>query len=166
MEKFQKNIGTQEALKKVKSYCAYQERCHQEVKDKLYSFALYPEEVEELISQLIEENYLNEERFAIAFAGGKFRMKKWGKVKIRYELRKKRVSDSCIKTALASLDDNEYCNTLESLFQKKMSEVIREKNAFKRDAGIKAWLLCKGYETDLISDLFRNVGKTKNISCR
>jgi regulatory protein len=160
MEKFQKNIGCEEAFKKVKVYCAYQERCHLEVKDKLYTFGLYPEEVEELISRLIEENYLNEERFAMAFTGGKFRMKKWGKVKIRVELRKKKVSDYCIRKALASLDETAYYNTLQNLFDKRRIEVSREKNAFKRDMAIKAWLLRKGYESDLISDLFKNAGET------
>ena len=70
-----KNIGTEKALQKIKHFCSYQERSHQEVKEKLYSFGLYKADVELLLSQMIEENYLNEERFAIAFAGGRFRIK-------------------------------------------------------------------------------------------
>jgi regulatory protein len=89
---FGKNIGTEKAWQKIKHYCAYQERSHAEAREKLYSFGLYRQEVETLLSQLIEENYLNEERFAVAFAGGKFRMKQWGKTKIKYELQQKRVS--------------------------------------------------------------------------
>src|SRR6187401_2447386 len=96
----QKNIGTEKALQKIKHYCAYQERSHYEVKEKLYSFGLYKNEVELLLSQLVEENYLNEERYAIAFAGGKFRIKQWGRVKIKYELKQKQVSEYSIKKAL------------------------------------------------------------------
>ncbi|MBP9099229.1 MAG: RecX family transcriptional regulator, partial [Ferruginibacter sp.] len=84
-----KNIGTEKARQKIRHFCSYQERSHQEVKEKLYGFGLYKVDVETLLSEMIEENYLNEERYAIAFAGGKFRIKKWGKVKIRYELKQK-----------------------------------------------------------------------------
>ena len=94
---FNKYVTEQDALKKIKHYCAYQERCHSEVKEKLYSFGLYKQQVENILSKLIEDNYLNEERFAIAFAGGKFRMKHWGRKKIEYELRQKQVSTFCIK---------------------------------------------------------------------
>ena len=87
-----KRIDKEQAFQKLKHYCGYQERSHQEAKEKLYSFGLYKQEVEELLSRLIEENYLNEERFAVAFAGGKFRMKGWGKVKILHALKEKRVS--------------------------------------------------------------------------
>ena len=80
------NLTPKQAFPKIKQFCAYQERCHSEVKEKLYGYGLNKDDVEELISKLIEENYLNEERFAIVFAGGKFRSKNWGKVKIKYEL--------------------------------------------------------------------------------
>ncbi|TAH03079.1 MAG: RecX family transcriptional regulator, partial [Sphingobacteriales bacterium] len=88
---FTKTLTKEQALQKLRQYCAYQERCHQEVKDKLYSYGLHQQQVEESISQLIEEDYLNEERFAKQYAGGKFRMKQWGKVKITYELKLKKV---------------------------------------------------------------------------
>ncbi|HEV8079593.1 MAG TPA: hypothetical protein VGP43_02700 [Chitinophagaceae bacterium] len=77
-------LTKEQALPKIKLYCAYQERCHKEVKEKLYSLGLYKKDVEQLISQMIEENYLNEERFAIQYAGGKFRMNKWGRIKIKH----------------------------------------------------------------------------------
>ena len=89
----------QQALPKAKHYCAYQERCHSEVKDKLYGFGLTTPEVNEIVSRLIEENYLNEERFAILFAGGHFRTKKWGRVKIAYALKQKQVSAYSIKNS-------------------------------------------------------------------
>src|SRR5690606_29368486 len=97
----------EEALQKARHYCGYQERCHQEVKEKLYSFCLRKDEVEELLRTLIQENYLNEERFAIQFAGGKFRIKQWGKVKIQHALKQKQVSEYCIRKALASLDEED-----------------------------------------------------------
>src|SRR3954463_6640147 len=113
---WQKNIGTERALKKIKHYCAYQERSHAEAKEKLYSFGLYKNEVEKLLSQLIEENYLNEERYAKAFAGGKFRIKHWGRVKIKYELKQNQVSEYCTREALKSIDDINYKKTLGRLF--------------------------------------------------
>ncbi len=158
-----KNIGVKEAFKKAASYCAYQERNQQEVRDKLYSYGLYPEEVEGLISKLVEDNYLNEERFALAYAGGKFRMKSWGKIKIRYELKQKRISDYCIKKALLSIDEEAYQNTLLALYQQIRKKTGKEKNIFKRKGAIRAWLLRKGYESDLISDLMKHDNNSPNI---
>ncbi len=158
-----KNIGVKEAYKKAASFCAYQERNQQEVRDKLYSYGLYPGEVEELLSKLVEENFLNEERFAIAYAGGKFRMKSWGKIKIRYELRLKRISDYCIKKALLSINDEAYQNTLCTLYQQIRKKTAKEKNKFKRNGTIRAWLLRKGYESDLITDLLKHDNTSQNI---
>lgn len=156
MNSFVKNIGTDRAFTKIARYCSYQERCHSEVKQELFSYGLYSEEVDEILVKLITENYLNEQRFAIAFAGGRFRLKKWGRVKIRYELRKRRISDACISNALYSLDEEAYNITLIQLFQLKEKAVSKEKNPFKRKMKIRAWLLQKGYEGELISDLFEN----------
>ena len=89
-----------QALSKIKQYCSYQERCHEEVKQKLSDFGLSQYEIGQILGILIEENFLNEERFAIQFAGGKFRMKHWGKLKIRQELRQRKVSEYCIKIAM------------------------------------------------------------------
>ena len=100
----QKNIGIEKGLQKIKYFCSYQERSHQEVKEKLYSFGLYKYEVEALVAQCIEENYLNEERYALAFAGGKFRINNWGRLKIKFALKQKRISEYCIKLALNSID--------------------------------------------------------------
>src|SRR5213082_1811867 len=99
MNQGRRKIGKEQALQKLKHYCGYQERSHVEAIEKLYSFGLYKQEVEECISRLIEEDYLNEERFAMAYARGKFRMKRWGKIKIRYALKEKAVSDYCINKA-------------------------------------------------------------------
>lgn len=153
-----KNIGTEKALQKIKHYCSYQERSHKEVKEKLYSFGLYKQEVESLLSQIIEENYLNEERFAMAFAGGKFRLKQWGKIKIRYELKQKGISEYCIKKALATIDDTAYVSTLNKLYTAKLKTVRSEKNIFTRKAKLQAYLLQKGFELNLINNIIHADG--------
>lgn len=142
-----------QALPKAKHYCAYQERCHSEVKEKLYGYGLNRKEVDEILSTLIQENYLNEERFAVQYAGGKFRMKQWGRVKIKYELRKKQVSDYCIKKALSSIDGEEYERALNKLFEEKRASLRSEKNIFIKKKKIQDHLLQKGYETELIRSL-------------
>jgi regulatory protein len=150
----QKKYFTKEqALQKAKHYCAYQERSHAEVKEKLYSFGLYKTEVEEALSLLIEENYLNEERFAIAFAGGKFRIKQWGKVKIKYGLQQKKVSDYCIKKALQQIDDTDYLKTLQQLFDAKLKALRSEKNVFIKKRKLQDYLMQKGFESNLIGQL-------------
>jgi regulatory protein len=145
-----KNIGTEAAFRKIKHYCAYQERAHAEVKQKLYGYGLYKNEVEELMSQLIEENYLNEERFAIAFAGGKFRIKQWGKTKIKYELAQKQVSAYCIKKALASILDEDYEKTLAKLAAEKLKTLQGETNIFTKKSKLQNYLVGKGYEFDVV----------------
>ena len=149
------NIGTEKAWQKIKHYCGYQERSHAETRDKLYGFGLYKQEVEELLSRLIEENYLNEERYAIAFAGGKFRMKQWGRVKIKYELQQKRVSIYCIKKALAAIDEAEYEKALEQLAANKLLLLKGEKNHFIKKTKLRNYLLQKGYEPSLIVGLLQ-----------
>ena len=152
-----KNIGTKAAFRKIKHYCAYQERAHAEVKQKLYSYGLYKNEVEQLLSQLIEENYLNEERFAIAFAGGKFRIKQWGKTKIKYELAQKQVSAYCIKKALASISDEDYEKTLAKLAAEKLKSLKGETNIFTKKSKLQNYLLGKGYEFDVVGRVVSGV---------
>jgi regulatory protein len=154
---FGKNIGTEKAWQKIKHYCAYQERSHKEAREKLYSFGLYKQEVETLLSQLIEENYLNEERFAIAFAGGKFRMKQWGKTKIKYELQQKKVSAYCIKNALAQIDEADYEKCLQKLAKAKLATLKAETNVFVKKAKLQSFLVQKGYEFSLIGKIVNNL---------
>lgn len=142
-----------QALPKIKQYCAYQERSHSEVKDKLYGFGLIKNDIEDIISKLIEENYLNEERFAIQFAGGKFRIKHWGKVKIKYELKQKQVSDYCIKKALAEIDNSEYKKTLYKLADIKLKSLKSEKNIFTKKRKLQDHLLMKGFELNLVKEI-------------
>ena len=153
---FKKYVTEEDALKKIKHYCAYQERCHSEVKEKLYSFGLYKQQVENILSKLIEDNYLNEERFAIAFAGGKFRMKHWGRKKIEYELRQKQVSTFCIKLALKAIDEKDYHSSLLKLATSKWNSVSDEV-VYARVAKTYAYLLQKGYESSLIQQQLKQI---------
>ena len=143
------------ALQKAKHYCAYQERCHSEVRDKLYSFGLHRNETEPLLTQLIEEGFLNEERFAIAYAGGKFRLKNWGKEKIKYALKQKQVSDYCIRKALAAISNTDYNKTFNSLADKKLATLKSEKNIFIKKRKIKDYLQQKGFEIKMINDYLK-----------
>ena len=152
-----KNIGTEKAFQKAKYYCAYQERSHAEVKKKLYGFGLYKNEVEILLSQLIEENYLNEERFAIAFAGGKFRIKQWGKTKIKYELKLRQIGDYNIKKALSQIEEEDYLKTLQKLAAEKLATLKSEKNIFIRKSKLQNYLVGKGYEFNLIGEIVREL---------
>lgn len=145
-----KKLTPDQAWQHAKLYCAYQERCHKETKEKLYSFGLSRNDADRIISQLIEEDYLNEQRFAAAYARGKFRMKQWGRSKIRYELKQKGVSEYCIKKAMTEIDDHEYEKTLLRLIELKAKELKSEKNVFTRKKKIRDYLMQKGYEYDLI----------------
>ena len=147
----------EQTLQKIKQYCAYQERCHSEVRDKLYSFGLRQSEVEEAITLLITENYLNEERFAIHFAGGKFRMKQWGKHKIKQALKLRQVSDYCINKALKDIDVKEYERTFQKLTEQKLKTLKSEKNIFIKKRKLQDFLLQKGYENDLIRETLSNL---------
>ncbi|NII24486.1 RecX family transcriptional regulator [Pseudoflavitalea sp. X16] len=155
-----KQLTKEQALQKARHYCGYQERSHLEVKEKLYSFGLYKQQVEELLSQLIEENYLNEERFAIQFAGGRFRLKQWGRIKIKYELKQKRVSEYCIKKALKEIEEDDYLKTLQTLAQKKWASVKGEGvNHYVKLSKTTDYLLQKGYEPELIRQAIANLSK-------
>jgi len=145
------SLSPEQALQKARHYCGYQERCHSEVQEKLYSFGLRKPQVEAAIAALIEENYLNEERFAVQFAGGHFRLKHWGKVRIRYQLKQKQVSDYCIKVALAGIEEEDYRQTLTRLAAKKWEELAKETNPLLRKRKWQEYLLQKGYESDRIA---------------
>lgn len=149
MEEQTKTLTFTAAKAKAMHYCAYQERSQQEVRDKLYAWGLHREEVENLLTELILENFLNEERFAIAYAGGKHRVNKWGRHKIKQGLKLKAVSDPLIRTALNSLDETEYQQNLQELLDKKAAS-LRETHPYKRRQKLVNYVLSKGYESDLI----------------
>jgi len=118
---------------------------------------LHKNEVEEIISTLITENYLNEERFAIHFAGGKFRMKQWGKIKIKQALKNKQVSEYCIRKAIKEIDNNEYRQTFFKLAEQKLKTLKQEKNIFIKKRRLQDFLMQKGYETAMIRDAIKNM---------
>lgn len=149
-------FSKEDALKKIRHYCSYQERCHKEVKEKLYSFGLYKADVEALLSEMIEHNYLNEERFAIQYAGGKFRMKQWGRKKIQYELQQKGVSKVNIIAGLKEIAEEDYLNTLEKLAANKWTG-LKGETGISRQAKTVAYLIQKGYEYHLINGVIKNM---------
>ena len=120
-----------EASKKLESYCAYQERCHKDVVTKLREMRMIPEAIDQIVVHLIQENYLNEERFAKSFARGKFRIKKWGRVRITSELKQRNITKYNINIALKEVDDNTYLETLDTLANKRL-EAIQETNVQKK----------------------------------
>ncbi|MBK6267111.1 RecX family transcriptional regulator [Marivirga sp. S37H4] len=138
-----------EGKTKAMKFCAYQERTQQQVRDKLYDWGLYGDEVEEVIGYLITENFLNEERFAKTYASGHFRMKKWGRIKIKQGLEQKKLSTYCIKKGLEEIDSVEYQETLNELLSKKYQS-IRDSNLYIRKQKAVKYLLQKGYEADLV----------------
>ena len=148
-----KNIGIEEAAKKIKTFCAYQERNHKEVKNKLYEFGLYSHQVEELISIMISEDFLNEERYAKAYARGKFRIKQWGKVKIVYNLKLKGVSSYCIKKGLQEIDEDDYLSVAKKLFLEKYKTLGKRSAA--KDIKVKNFLMQRGFESSLIYTLLK-----------
>ena len=157
------NFTPQQAVPKIKQYCAYQERCYAEVKDKLYSFGLHRKDVDEIIADLIGENYLNEERFAIQYAGGKFRIKHWGKNKIRQALKQKQVGDYCIKKALKEINNGDYIKAFKKLAEQKLAILKAEKNIFIKKRKLQDFLLMKGYEVGLVNEEVAKIGKNKRV---
>ena len=146
---YKKHVTKEQALQKLKHYCAYQERCHSEVKEKLFSLGVWKKEQDEIIATLIEEGYLNEERFAIAFAGGRFRIEQWGKVKIKYELKQKQVSEYSIKKALKQITEEDYTATLKKLATEKYASLKSEQYLVRKKKTMD-YLIAKGFEMELV----------------
>lgn len=142
-------------LQKAEKYCAYQERSQQEVRQKLYDLGLYPRDVELIISELISNNFLNEARFANAYALGKFRIKGWGKIKIKQALKLKRVPEGMIKKALLQIDLDDYLAKLKGILEKKAA-VLKEKEPYKRSYQLKQFAFGKGYEGNLVAEVLKD----------
>jgi regulatory protein len=157
-----KYLTKEQALQKLKHFCAYQERCHSEVKEKLFNLGVWKKDHDEITATLIEENYLNEERFAIAFAGGKFRIKQWGRIKIKYELKQKQVSDYSIKKALKQIDEEDYTKVLTRLAKEKYASLKDEQYLIRKKKTMD-YLFHKGYETELVNESVKKItDKTEN----
>ncbi|HEY0039722.1 MAG TPA: regulatory protein RecX [Flavisolibacter sp.] len=153
-----KQLTKEEAIQKLRHYCGYQERSHSEVKQKLWDLGVWRSEHDEIIASLIDDDYLNEERFAKAFAGGKFRMKDWGRKKIYYGLKEKGVSDYLIKQAMKEIDEDVYQKTLRDLAEKKY-ESLKDEQYLVRKKKTMDYLLHKGYEPGLITSVVNSFGK-------
>lgn len=149
MQRKGKPFTFEHAKQKALRYCAYQERSHQEVKNKLYELGLYSSQVDELLVYLITEGFLNEERYAKLFAGGKFRIKQWGRIKIVHALESKGLSKNCIRIGLKEIDEADYEQTLEKLLLAKIDEVDAENNFIVRDK-VSKYAIQKGFEPDLV----------------
>ena len=138
-----------EGKSRAAKYCATQERSQQQVRDKLYDWGLYGDEVEEVISWLISEDFVNEERFAQAYVSGHFKLKKWGRIKIKQGLEQKKISEFCINKGLKEIDDLVYESTIKELVQIKW-RLLKEANLYIKKQKVVRYLLQKGFESDLI----------------
>ena len=140
-----------EAIKKLEHYCAYQERCHKEVQQKLKEMGMIPEAIDVVIGHLLEHNFLNEERFAKTYVQGKFKIKKWGKRRLTLALKQKDVSKYNINLGLSMLSDEEYIVTFNTLAEKKFNS-IKETNSLKKKKKLADYLLYRGWEPHLVYD--------------
>jgi regulatory protein len=153
-----KKYDIQEAKKAIQRYCTYQERSQAEVQEKLQGMGLIPLVVDMLMVELIENDYVNELRFAEQFAIGKFRQKGWGKIKIREKLRQRKVSDQCIILALDSIDEEEYHAQIERLAEWKIMTLSdKEKNAFTKKQKTIGFLFSRGFEYDMVRDVVESL---------
>lgn len=136
-------------IQKAATYCTYQERCEIEVREKLQEWKVGDIDADLIIEKLTSDNFINDERYAIAFAGGKFRMKQWGKFKIKLMLQQKNISSQSIAKALNQIDKSDYQNTLKKLL-KEAEKKITEKNPLRRNHLISQQLIAKGFEPDMV----------------
>lgn len=153
---FKKILTPLQAKLKAESFCAYQERSQQEIRDKLYSWGLHEADVENVICELISDNFLSEERFAMAYASGKFKLKGWGKQKIKQGLKFKKVSPVLIKQALAAIEYDAYSEKLMEILTKKDS-LLKEKDPYIRKNKLLQYALGKGYESAEILSLLKEM---------
>lgn len=151
-----KKLGPEQALQKIRQYCAYQERSHADTKDKLYGMGLFKTDVERILSVLIEENYLNEERYAQQFVGGHFRQKKWGRVKIEAGLKQKRVSAYNIRKAMKEIEEGAYQDCLAKLAAGKWA-LLKKEQYLNRVVKTTSFLLQRGFELNLIQSTIAKI---------
>ncbi len=144
-----RTYSVDEATKTLTNFCAYQERCHKEVVEKLQKMNMIPEAISQIVNTLIQDNYLNEERFAKSFTRGKFKIKKWGKIRIVRELKLRDISKYNIEIALKEINEEEYFNTLNELAEKRLSQ-LKEPNLFKKKRKLCDYLLYRGWEPNLV----------------
>lgn len=156
-----KYISKDEALAKLQRYCAYQDRCHKEVRTKLLDLGMRGHDLEEIMADLIIENFLNEERYARSFVRGKYRIKKWGRTKIRRELKQKNISAYCMKMGFSEIEEEEYYNNLVSILEKK-APLTKAPNTYHRNAKLAKFAIQKGYEPHLVWEVVKEKFGTSN----
>lgn len=157
MRKTHTSYTVEEAQARMEGYCAYQERCHQQVRRKLQEMCMIPDAIDQIIHRLIQANYLNETRFAKSFARGKFRVKKWGRHRITRELKLREISTFNIKLALKEIPEEQYIVTFEELVEKRLSQLQNETNLQKKKKKLADYLLYRGWESHLIWDKVNNL---------
>lgn len=142
-------LTAEQALPRARNWCAAQERSHSEARNKFYAWGLKTKDVEQIIAELVSQGFISEERFAKQYAGGKFRIKKWGRLKILNYLKKKNVSQYCINKGIAEIEEKEYKKTLKTLLEKKV-KILKEQNPLLKKHKLARYLVGKGYEGELV----------------
>ena len=151
MYSFRKSYTLEQALSRLQRYCTYQDRCHIEVERKLTEMRMIPQAKEQIIMSLIEDDYLNEERFALAFVKGKFRIKKWGKIRLKAELKKRQISKYLIKSALEQISEKDYLFTFEELANRKANSIKADSILLKKKK-LADYLIYRGWESSLVNN--------------
>jgi len=145
-----KTYTLEEAKRKIERYCVYQERCHNDIEKKLREMRMIPQAIDEIFGHLIQHNFLNETRFAQAFARGKFRIKRWGRNRITRELKLRKISAYNIKLALKEIDPKDYYTTFDALAEKRLGQVEKETSTSKKRKKVADYLLYRGWESAMI----------------
>ena len=155
MQKKSNSFTFDEIKEKLANFCVYQDRCHWDVEKKMREYDLIPEAKDEIFIYLIQNNFLNEERFVKSFVRGRFNQKKWGRNKIKMALTQRQIPEQLIRIGFEEIDEDEYLKVLKELFVKKQEELKSETNSFKKKLKLRNYLLQKGFENELIFDLMR-----------
>ena len=155
---YRKRLTKEQALQKLRFYCRYQQRCQSEIKQKLFELGIDKKDHDALMAELIKEDCLNDERFAVAFVSGRFRLKQWGRKKIQQGLKGKRVSDEIAQKALEQINKKEYMAILNKLAKERYASLKHEQYLVRKKKTMD-YLMQKGYEVDLIKDTINNLLK-------
>ncbi len=150
-------LTPEQALDKAERYCAYQDRCHQEVRRKLFDLGLYAADVDQVMAKLIEDRFVDEERFARSFARGKFRMKAWGRLRIERELKQRDVSAYCIRAGLSEIEEEDYRKTLEDVLRKRHAKQDATKSDFERRGDLLNYAFKRGFESELAREVVKGL---------
>jgi len=149
MYSFRKSYTLEQALSKLQKYCTYQDRCHIEVERKLTEMRIIPQAKEHIIMSLIDGDYLNEERFALAFVKGKFKIKNWGRIRLKAELKKRKISKYLIESALKQISEKDYLFTFEELANRKANS-IKANSILLKKKKLADYLIYRGWESNLV----------------